>query len=58
MSEARKSLDWERMLDLSIDPQHARELRQSSLPHDSSLCTMCGEYCAMKKVKGVLGKQD
>jgi phosphomethylpyrimidine synthase len=58
MSEARKSLDWERMLDLSIDPKHARDLRQSSPPQDSSLCTMCGEYCAMKKVKGVLGKRD
>jgi phosphomethylpyrimidine synthase len=57
MSEARKSLDWKRMLDLAIDPERAGELRQSSQPHDTSLCTMCGEYCAMKKIKGVLGRK-
>jgi phosphomethylpyrimidine synthase len=56
MSRARHSLDWKRMLDLAIDPGRARRLRQSSEPNDSELCTMCGEYCAMKKVKGVLGK--
>jgi phosphomethylpyrimidine synthase len=55
MSRARKSLDWAKMLDLALDPKRARELRDSSKPHDSSLCTMCGEYCAMKKVEGVLG---
>jgi phosphomethylpyrimidine synthase len=55
MSEARKSLDWEKMLSLAIDPRRAKELRDSSRPQDSTLCTMCGEYCAMKKVKGVLG---
>lgn len=55
MSEARKALDWQKMLNLAIDPQRAKELRTSSHPQDSTLCTMCGEYCAMKKVKGVLG---
>ena len=55
MSEARKSLDWKRMLDLAMDPRRAARLRESSQPQDASLCTMCGEYCAMKKVKGVLG---
>jgi phosphomethylpyrimidine synthase len=55
MSEARKSLDWEKMLNLAIDPRRAKQLRDSSQPQDSTLCTMCGEYCAMKKVKGVLG---
>ena len=56
MSEARKALDWDRMLELAIDPEHARQLRKSSMPKDAEICTMCGEYCAMKKVKGVLGK--
>jgi phosphomethylpyrimidine synthase len=55
MSGARKSLDWKRMIDLAIDPERASTLRQSSHPQDATLCTMCGEYCAMKKVKGVLG---
>jgi phosphomethylpyrimidine synthase len=57
MSDARKSLDWDSMLKLALDPRRARKLRDSSRPHDTTLCTMCGEYCAMKKVKGVLGNK-
>lgn len=55
MSEARKNLDWERMYELSIDPGHSRSVRSSNLPHDERLCTMCGEYCAMRKIGDVLG---
>jgi len=58
MSEARKALDWQRMLELALAPERARQLRESSRPGDSNLCTMCGEYCAMKKVKGVMGAKD
>lgn len=57
MSEARKNLDWDRMLKLALDPRRARKLRDSSKPQDTDLCTMCGEFCAMKKVKGVLGNK-
>jgi len=54
MSAARKSLDWQTMLALALAPERARQLRASSRPNDTNLCTMCGEYCAMKKVKGVM----
>jgi phosphomethylpyrimidine synthase len=54
MSRARKSLDWDRMLNLALAPSRARKLRESSKPTDTALCTMCGEYCAMKKVRGVM----
>jgi phosphomethylpyrimidine synthase len=57
MSEARKSLDWDAMLRLALAPARARQLRESSKPTDTTLCTMCGEYCAMKKVKGVIGEK-
>jgi phosphomethylpyrimidine synthase len=57
MSEARKNLDWDRMLNLAIDPRKARRLREGSKPQDTTLCTMCGEFCAMKKVEGVLGRK-
>ena len=55
MSEARKALDWDRMLALAIDPDHARKLRESSLPTDADLCTMCGEFCAIKIVRDYFG---
>jgi phosphomethylpyrimidine synthase len=56
MSRARQALDWNKMLDLAVYPPRARELRQSSEPRDSELCTMCGEFCAMKKMKKVVKK--
>ena len=57
MSTARKALDWDKMLSLALAPDRARKLRASSKPSDSTLCTMCGEYCAMKKVRGVMEKK-
>jgi len=55
MSDARKRLDWERMYELSLDPAHARARREASMPRDGKLCTMCGEFCAMKRIGDVLG---
>jgi phosphomethylpyrimidine synthase len=54
MSQARKRLDWEQQLTLSIDPRHARQVRQQSKPHEDRACTMCGEYCAVKMVEEAL----
>ena len=48
MSRARKSLDWEGQIKLSIDPDRAREIRAQSPPSDSDVCTMCGGLCAIK----------
>ena len=55
MSEARKNLDWEKMCELSIDPGHARSVRSAHPPSDERLCTMCGEFCAVRKIGDVLG---
>lgn len=48
MSLARKARDWKKQINLSIDPEKAREYRSSSLPHFLDVCTMCGEYCSIK----------
>ena len=48
MSEARKKRDWDKMFDLSIDAVKARKFR-SEIPSDSDQCSMCGEFCAIKK---------
>jgi len=58
MSQARKQLDWEKQLTLSIDPGHARRVREQSQPHEEKACTMCGEYCAVKLVEEALKKKD
>ncbi len=54
MSQARKQLDWEKQLSLSIDPRHARQVREQSRPQEDKACTMCGEYCAVKLVEEAL----
>jgi len=53
LSRARKALDWETMLKTALDPERATELRAASSPADDNLCTMCGEFCAVKKMSDV-----
>jgi len=58
MSKARAALDWESMLSLAIDPEKAREYRNSSLPENSEVCTMCGDMCAVRNMNKILeGKE-
>jgi phosphomethylpyrimidine synthase len=51
MGRARRDLQWDRMYELAIDPEHARAVRDSRSPEDTDACTMCGNYCALKIVK-------
>ena len=51
MAHARKNLDWNRMYQLSLNPELAREVRSSRMPEDKEACTMCGDYCAVKIVQ-------
>lgn len=55
MSAARRSLDWERMFELALDPEKARRYREESLPQDKSTCTMCGKMCAVRNMNQVMG---
>jgi len=54
MARARKSLNWQEQIRLSVNPERARKLRESRMPKESDVCTMCGELCAIKKVSGLL----
>jgi len=57
MAKARKNLDWERQLEIAMDPQHAREIRQKVNPHISDVCSMCGKYCAIKLLNEALKRE-
>ncbi len=54
MSKARKALDWEKMFDLSMDPEKARRYRAESKPEKEDTCSMCGNFCAVKNVNRIL----
>jgi phosphomethylpyrimidine synthase len=56
MSQARQKTDWEGMFRYCLDPVRARELRQSSPSSAEDVCTMCGEFCAVKLVREYLTK--
>ncbi|MEW6376153.1 MAG: phosphomethylpyrimidine synthase ThiC [Thermodesulfobacteriota bacterium] len=51
MSKARKNFDWERQIELSIDPEKARRYHEEGRSGEEDVCTMCGEFCAIKRVK-------
>jgi phosphomethylpyrimidine synthase len=54
ISRAKADLDWERMLSLCIDPEKARNYRASLPPQgDEGACSMCGEFCAIKRSQGI-----
>ena len=56
ISKARREFNWEEVLNLCIDPVKARKLRASSIPKEKEVCTMCGEFCAIKHAKKALEK--
>jgi len=56
MSKARKAFDWERQIELSIDPEKARRYHEEGKSSEKDVCTMCGEFCAIKRVKDFIEK--
>ncbi|MBP1730058.1 MAG: thiamine biosynthesis protein ThiC [Deltaproteobacteria bacterium] len=55
MSTYRKALDWEGQVRMAIDPEKIRSFRKERSLRDD-VCSMCGEYCAMKIVKEYFSK--
>ena len=54
MSEARSNLDWRKMIDLSINPVLARDIRERCTDADEDVCSMCGRFCSIKTSKCVM----
>lgn len=55
MARARKALDWDRQIELAIDPQRAAGIYNDRQSATIEGCSMCGELCAMKVVSEYLG---
>ena len=55
MARARKNLDWKRQIELAVNPEEARRIRESR-PSRSDACSICGDLCAIKMVKEFLKK--
>ncbi len=55
MAHARKNLDWKRQLELALNDEEARRIRDSR-PSESDACSICGDLCAIKLVREFLKK--
>jgi len=51
IAEARRDMDWEAMMNLCLDQRTARRIRESSVPAEEEVCTMCGKYCAVRLMR-------
>ncbi len=54
MSLARKRLDWEEQVKLSLDPALSRRVHAKHASGGKA-CSMCGSFCAMQLVEQFLG---
>jgi phosphomethylpyrimidine synthase len=48
ISVARANLDWKKQKKCALSPRPFENYRESSPPQDSDVCTMCGDFCAIK----------
>ena len=46
---ARRDMRWDDLEKVLLFPEVARSIRDSRRPEQSETCTMCGDFCAMKK---------
>ncbi len=57
MAKKRKALDWNGQIALSLDPERVKKWRSEVPPTESEVCSMCGEFCAIKTVENALKKK-
>ena len=58
MSAARADINFNKMIELALDPEKAGAYRASSTPEHNDSCTMCGKMCPMRNMKKILSGED
>ena len=53
---ARRDMRWDDLQELLLFPEVAKAIRESRQPEKAETCTMCGDFCAMKKGMDVFDK--
>lgn len=57
MAKCRKALDWKGQIALSFNPDKIRKWRSEIPPSQTDVCSMCGEFCAIRTVERALKKK-
>lgn len=55
ISRFREDFKWDKMIKASLDPVEARKRFDRYPKQAEDVCTMCGEFCAIKRSKEALG---
>jgi phosphomethylpyrimidine synthase len=51
MAVARKNFDWQKQFELAFDHEKPRKCRERKSTSEQDMCTMCGEFCALRLVR-------
>jgi len=51
MARARKNFNWEKQFQLAFDSEIPRKCRERNSSSTRDMCTMCGEFCALRMVR-------
>jgi phosphomethylpyrimidine synthase len=51
MAYARKNFDWEKQFELAFDHEKPIKCRERKPISEQDMCTMCGEFCALRLVR-------
>ena len=54
MADARRTFDWEKQWECAIDPETAKQVRESRKPEQEDSCSMCGKFCAVRSMNKAL----
>lgn len=56
MGDARRVLDWDAQFACALDPETAKQIRDSRSPEEdhSDTCSMCGKFCAVRSMNKAL----
>lgn len=57
MAKCRKALDWNGQIALSLNPDKVKAWRAEVPPTETEVCSMCGEFCAIRTVERALRKK-
>jgi phosphomethylpyrimidine synthase len=57
MAKCRKNLDWKGQIELSFNPDKVKQWRSEAPPAEQDVCSMCGEFCAIRTVERALRKK-
>jgi phosphomethylpyrimidine synthase len=58
MAKCRKALDWNGQIALSLNPEKVKGWRAEIPPTESEVCSMCGEFCAIRTGDRALKKKN